>query len=582
MNLRSFLGSFWSAGLALILAASGLLGAAACKSGSLDGGGPTGRLTTTFRSEPQSFNRLVSPRIAEELFSRLTQATLVRVNRVTDQLEPRLAESWTTSADGLTWTLALRQGVAFSDGAPFTSADVLFSFQAVYDEKVGSAVASSLQVGGKPLSVRATDDHTLVVTFPAKYAPGLRMLDDLPIFPRHRLHAALKAGTFKEAWAVTTPPSELSGLGPFVLQEYVPGQRLVFARNPRFWVVDKDGRRLPYLDTIEVQVVPEQTAELVRLQSGAVDLINDAIRPDDVASLRQSETKGAVRLVDAGVSLTADGLWFNLTRGAAAAKGRPWLQREELRRAISHTVDRQRLVDAVYLGAAVPVFGPVTPGHGEWFVADLPKTEPDLARAKTLLASIGLTDRTGDGLLEDAAGKPARFSILTQKGHTIRERTVAVLQEQLRQVGLTVDVVPLDQGALFGRFSKRDYDAMYFIVSASSTDPTASMEFWLSSGSFHFWDAEQKKPATDWEATIDDLMRKQSTSLDRAERVRLFALAQRTLAAHLPILYFAAPQISVAMSTRVHGATPSVIFPFVLWNAEVLSIGSPAAGTPRQ
>jgi peptide/nickel transport system substrate-binding protein len=141
-----------------------------------------------------------------------------------------------------------------------------------------------------------------------------------------------------------------------------------------------------------------------------------------------------------------------------------------------------------------------------------------------------------------------------------------------------VDAVPLDSGALFGRFKARDYDAIYFVVSASSTDPDSSMEFWLSSGSFHFWNADQKRPATEWEATIDDLMRRQSTSLDRAERVRLFALAQRTLAAHLPILYFAAPRIFVAMSTRVSGATPSVIFPFVLWNAEVLSVGPPAAG----
>ena len=98
-------------------------------------------------------------------------------------------------------------------------------------------------------------------------------------------------------------------------------------------------------------------------------------------------------------------MWFNLGPSAPAAKDRPWLQREELRRAISHAVDRRAFIDTVFLGEAVPLFGPITPGHGDWFVPDLPKTEYDPARVASLLQSIGLQDRNRDGLLEDARGK---------------------------------------------------------------------------------------------------------------------------------------------------------------------------------
>jgi len=125
----------------------------------------------------------MAPQAAEELLARLTHATLVRLNRVTGEIEPRLAREWTTSPDGLTWTLRLVEDVTFSDGAPFSASDVLFSFRALYDEKVASSLASSLRVGGQPLVVRALDAHTVVVTFPSPFAPGIGLLDALPILP---------------------------------------------------------------------------------------------------------------------------------------------------------------------------------------------------------------------------------------------------------------------------------------------------------------------------------------------------------------------------------------------------------------
>jgi peptide/nickel transport system substrate-binding protein len=149
-----------------------------------------------------------------------------------------------------------------------------------------------------------------------------------------------------------------------------------------------------------------------------------------------------------------------------------------------------------------------------------------------------------------------------------------MLQEQLRQAGLTIDVVAVDQGSQIDPWSKADYDAIYFFVKASATDPARNLEIWLSSGSFHFWNPEQAKPATEWEAAADDLMRKQSATSDRAERRRLFAGVQRLYAEHLPLLYFAVPKVTIAMSSRVRGATPSVVQPPVLWNAEALWVGT--------
>ncbi len=183
-----------------------------------------------------------------------------------------------------------------------------------------------------------------------------------------------------------------------------------------------------------------------------------------------------------------------------------------------------------------------------------------------------MRDRDADGLLEDASGGPVRFSLLTQKGNTARERGAVVIQEELRKVGVGVDVVMLDPGALIDRFARADYDAIYFGTAASDTDPAVNLDFWLSSGSFHIWNPGQAEPATDWERRIDELMRQQVSTLDAGRRKRLFDEVQRIFAERLPALYFVAPRVIVATSHRVANATPVLLRPQILWNAEVLAV----------
>src|SRR5439155_25816059 len=177
-------------------------------------------------------------------------------------------------------------GVTFSDGRPCTADDVLFTFEAAYDTRAASALADSLQVGGRKLEVTAPDAHTVAITFPTPFAPGVRLLDNVPILPRHKLEAALKNGTFASAWGLSTPPVDIVGLGPFVLAEYVPGQRLVFARNPRYWRTAPDGAALPYLDRITVEITPDPSTEILRLEAGQIDAMTVEGPPEPYAAIK--------------------------------------------------------------------------------------------------------------------------------------------------------------------------------------------------------------------------------------------------------------------------------------------------------
>jgi peptide/nickel transport system substrate-binding protein len=504
----------------------------------------------------------------------LTHARLVRVNRVTQEVEPWLAERWTRSDDGLRYTLTLRPDLTFADGHPFTADDVVFSFAAAYDAQSGSTLADSLEAGGRPLLVEALDSRTLVITFPVPFGPGLRLLDNLPILPRHKLADAVNAKAFGSAWGLSTPVGDLTGLGPFVLKEYSPGQRLTFTRNERYFRTDAQGAALPYLDQVIVEIVPDQDAQLLHLEAGQIDMTRDEVRPEDYAPLKRAADQGRVQLLDLGVGPDADGLWFNLKPGAFAGDPRAsWLQRDELRRAISLAVDRSIFSDTVFLGAGVAVFGPITPANRKWYSDTLPRTPYDPTQALALLASIGLRDRNGDGMLDDARGVPARFALLTQKGQTAYERGAAVIRDELRKIGLGVDVALLEGNALVERFvSGRDYDAIYFRLITSDMDPALMPDFWLSSGSARVWNLGQKTPATDWERAIDQLMARQTAALDETERKEIFDEVQRIFAEHLPIVHFVAPPVYVAASSRVLNLTPAIQRPQLLWAPDTIAV----------
>ncbi len=541
-----------------------------------------GVLTSALRSEPRTFNRWVDRNAPADVVSYLTQHRLIHLNRITQEPEPGLAESWTASADNQTFTLKLREA-NWSDGTPFTSADVLFTFKVIYDPRARSVLAGSLRVNGQPLTVTAPDARTVVVRYPGAFGPGIALLDNLTIAPKHKLEAALDAGTFAQAWGVSAPLSDMVSMGPFVLTRYDPGQRLVLDRNPHYWKKDAAGVALPYLDQIVLEVVPDQNAELVRLQAGQIDLLQQEARPEDVATLRPLVDQGKLQLLELGVGTDPDVFFFNLRPQFWAKDPRgSWITRREFRQAISHAVDREAFANTVYLGAGVPIWGPITPGNKNWFSPNVRRYPFSLEKARELLAGLGLANRDGDEWLEDEKGTEARFTVIVYRGNSSVERSAAVLRDDLRPLGIAVDVVALEQGSLIERMLKGDFESIFFVYFTSALDPGMSPDLWLSSGSAHIWNIGQATPATEWEKQIDDLMHQMMTSVDFAERKRLFDQVQDIFAEHLPALHFVAPRLYIGASTRAGSLQPTILRPQLLWAADTITVRSPAPGQRGQ
>jgi len=535
-----------------------------------------GRIVIALRSEPKTLNPLTAADgTSREVISTM-QADLVHINRATQLTEPALAKSWKISADGLRYTLTLRQGLKFSDGHPVDIEDVLFTFRVYLDESVHATQRDLLIVGGKPIVVRKVDAQTVEFVLAKPYGVGERLFDGLAILPRHLLETAYKEGKLAQSGTLGTTANQWAGLGAFRLKKYVAGQRLVLERNPYYWKADEQGNRLPYLDEIVFLFVPSADAQVLRFQSGETDMIS-RLGAENFAVLSRQARDYA--MADAGPGLEYNFLFFNLNdlsekAPAEMARKQSWFRSEKFRLAVSLAIDREAIVRLVYQGRGAALWGPVTPGNARWANAAIRYPGRSLDKSRQLLAEAGFrlaNAGNGEPKLVDPDGKPVEFSIVTSSSNADRAKMAALVEDDLKQLGIRVQVVPLELRSLIDRVTQtKEYDACVLGIASFDADPNSDMNVWLSSGGMHLWNPAQKHAATEWEAEIDRLMEQQLTATNNAQRKKLYDRVQEILAEHQPMIFLASPDILVGAKKNVGNFHPAVLEPYVLWNVEQL------------
>jgi peptide/nickel transport system substrate-binding protein len=485
------------------------------------------------------------------------------------------------SKDGRQFTVKLRHGLRFSDGSAFDAEDVLFSFKVYLDEKVHSPQRDLLIVGGKPIEVQKVDPYTVRFTLGQPYAAAERIFDGLAMMPRHLVEKAYKEDKFPQVWTLTTTPSEIAGMGPFRLKEYVPGQKLVLERNPYYWKIDTSKNRLPYLDELVFLFVGNEDAQTIRFQAGDTDIIS-RFSAENYALLSKAASSRGTALIDLGPSLEYNFLVFNLNDlssknlGKIAAK-QAWFQDLKFRLAVSSAIDREGIVKLVYAGRGAPLWGNVSPSNKFWVDQALPHPPRSLDKARELLKSAGFSWRN-DGRLLDRQGQAVEFSIIASSSNAQRSKMATIIQDDLSQLGMDVHVVPLEFRAVVDRvFQTYDYEASIMGLGGGDADPNPEMNVWLSNGGTHLWHLGETKPATDWEGQIDQLMQKQLVELKYKERKHLYDQVQEIIAANVPYVFIATPNILVGAKKKIGNFKPAILDPNTLWNVEQLYFlpGSP-------
>ncbi|HEY0080414.1 MAG TPA: ABC transporter substrate-binding protein [Pyrinomonadaceae bacterium] len=540
-----------------------------------------GTLSYRLSAPPKTFNPIM---VADEpsftLAFILLGARLVDYDHDAQRYAPSLAESWQLTGDGRTVDLTLRDGLKFSDGHPLTTEDVLFTLRAIYDESTASIFRTTMTIGGRQIEASASDARRMRFVFPEVVAAPETYLVNLAVLPKHLLEEDLKRGAMgRESFSISTEPARIVTAGPFTVEAVTPGERITLKRNPHFWKKDGAGNQLPYLERIVVEVVGDQNAAVTRVKEGALDIV-DRIRPTDYAALQQAGT-GAVRAYDLGPGLSTDYIWFNLNEGERDGKPivdaskRAWFADERFRRAVAHAIDRETIASTTLQGLATPLYGYVSPGNRAWVASDVPRTEYNLERARALLSEAGFkTGGTKEAPeLTDAKGNAVGFTLILQTTNEERKAEAAVIQEDLARLGIRMQIAPVETSEVVRRaLQSFDYDAVLLGATVSDTDPSSYSNLLNSSSDNHQWYPKQAKPATPWEARIDELVVALSRETDVEKRRAVFRDIQLTIAEHMPVIPIVARHIVCAANTRIGNYRPSVVVPYSLWNVEELFI----------
>ncbi len=513
-----------------------------------------GTLYTATSSDPKTFNLVMahetsSTDAVSDLFEGLTE-----VNLKTLKIKGCLARSWKVLDRGKRWIFTLRKNVKWFDGKPFTADDVVFTYKKIYfNPRIPNSTKDTFLIDGKLPKVRKIDRYTVEFDLPEPFAPILYSLQ-AAIFPKHVLKPFVDKGKFMQVWNTSTPPRNLIGTGPYELVRYVPGQYLMYKRNPYYYKFDANGKRLPYIAQKITYILPDRSTQLLKFENGNIDIYDAS--SDDLPELLTSH--GNYTVYNLGPSMSADFLCFNERKGTIPDWKWKLFTNVRFRRAISHAIDRKGIVLTIYNGLGYPEYSPVSISNKLYYDPTYPRFPYNLKKARKLLSEIGLKDRNGDGYLDTPDGHRVEFNLLTNSNNPSRVQVGAIIKSDLKTIGIKVHFQPLDFNNLVEKLlHSHDFDAV-IIGLTSSIDPNGGRNVWMSSGELHMWNPCEKKPATEWEAEVDKLFNLAVKEVNFNKRVELYRKAYRIITNEQPLIYIVAPLEFEAVSNRLKNYYPTI------------------------
>jgi peptide/nickel transport system substrate-binding protein len=513
------------------------------------------QLRLCLRSDPRTLDPLLVDEEVGETIRFLTGGVLIRFNRTTQRMEPELAEKWKLSKDGKRLTFTLRQGVRFSDGSAFSANDAAATLRRLFDPSVRSPMGDSFRAGEAAAQVLVEGPHQVAVVFPAAIAGVERLFDQVAISPAQ------------------SKSKDRAVLGPFAVGEYSPGDHIILKRNSYYWRRDQKGKRLPYLSSIRFDIQSNRDIELLRFRRGELHMIAGL----DATSFEQLKAERPAAALDAGPSFDNEMIWFNQVAGAPLPDHKKqWFRSRAFRRAVSGAINRQDIVRLVYRGHAQPGAGPFSAANRMWFNAAVKPHAYAPEAGLEELKKAGF--RYSAGKLYDAKDNLVEFSVITNSGNKARSRMASLVQQDLKRIGIQLNVVTLDFPALIERISRTfNYEACLLGLVNVDADPNGQMNVWLSSATNHQWNPRQKSPETAWEAEIDKLMRLQASSPAYEKRRAAFNRVQEIISEQVPFIYLVTKNSLAAADPRIRNLAPSAFMPQLLWNADRLSFNEPVA-----
>jgi peptide/nickel transport system substrate-binding protein len=488
---------------------------------------PGGTIVVAMGQEPES----LVPYGERTSVSSDVEGFLFRMLAITNpdfgSFSPDVARAWEWSPDRKALTMSLRNDVYWSDGVQLTADDVAFSFDVARDSVVGWR---SRHWKREIDACEVVDPFRVRFHFASTFLEQFRYAKEGWIVPKHLL-----AGVPRDQWRTSAFAHAPVGCGPFKLESWEPGQRIVLVRNERFFGAPK-----PWVDRVVLEFVPEASTRLGRLRAGSVDVVASPDLPlRDAAELRDAYAAGKsdVRILSVP-GRSYDFIGYNASD--------PLFRDRRVREALTLAIDRREIVRALCHGFAEVLDGPIVPilwAHNP----RLPSVPYDAEAAKRLLAAAGWRDTDADGVL-DRDGVRFEFSLITNSNNPLRAQAIVPVQENWRQIGVKANLEAMEMQAALQRRSDRKYQA-YYGGWESGLAVTATLEGLWSCAS-----RNGRSNFTDYcNPRVDSLNALAAAAPDADAAKPLLFEAQALLAADHPYTWMYCEQNVMGIGPRVQG-----------------------------
>lgn len=465
------------------------------------------------------------------LFSGLTKWAL------NGQPQPDLATHWVASPDGLTWTFTLHHGVRWQDGTPFTSADVVYTFNNIgLDKKLGSNKASNFTA---VRTVRAVGPYTVqfLLSTPWSALPSY-LAWFAPVLPKHLFqgHNPWTLSSFNKQHPV--------GTGPYIMSKYTPGQSITLTRNPTYF------GRAPQIKTIIFEIIPQATTQISNLLSGGLSFL-EVQDPQLLAPLRANPNMTVQHIIQQNyyyVSLNTDLPLFKDVR---------------VRQALRYAIDARGMIQALLKGNGQEATGPIAPLQKLYYDPHVQRYPYSPAKAVQLFKAAGYT-RGADGKLVKG-GHPLTITLLAgQYGYLVPASEL--IQQYWQKVGVTVKLKTIEWNAYIQQaVVNRKYEAS-FSWWIAPYDPDVYPYYACSTA--HVGDNFSNY----CNRQVDALMNAGRRAVEPAQRKAAYDQMQVLMAKELPLLYLFYPERFHAMEKNLH--VPAVDYNIAIVNIADWSLSS--------
>lgn len=522
-------------------------------------------VASTIGEGPKTFNPFNTKDNISAMMSEVMYDGLLTTHPVTGQPIPKLAKSF--SVNGNDYIIHLRHGIKWSDGKPITADDVVFTWQnIIFDGFGNTSTRDSIIIDGKLPTVKKIDDYTVEFKTPQPFAPFIRMLST-SIAPKHIFEPAVKKGKeyFETFLSTNIDPKILVTSGAFKLKEYVPAQRVVFERNPNYYMINKNNQKLPYLDKLVYLIVGDINNEVLKFEGGELDTIG--LQGANVARFKELEKHSNFKVYNLGPDTGTMFVSFNLNNRKdkngkyyVDLKKQRWFQDKNFRQAVDYAIDRKNMVLNIANGLAAPLYTAESL-NSIYLNKNLKPYDRNIEKSKDLLKKSGYWwDKKGH--LMDKFGNHVEFNLFTNAGNTEREAIGVMVKQDLEDLGMKINFKPIEFNSLVNKLvNTSDWDIVIMGLTGSPLEPNGGKNVWMSNGTLHMFNQRPAGYTKDdrypWEKELDYLYTQGALATTFEARKKFYDEYQKIVYEEKPFVYIYSPLRITAIRTKFKNVFPT-------------------------